>query len=1101
MRPLKLTLSAFGPFKKETVIDLEKLGTEGLYLICGDTGAGKTTIFDGIAYALYGAASGDTRAADMFRSEYAAEDTPTFAELVFLFDGKEYTVKRSPAYRKPKKRGGGYTNALPCAELRLPDGSVKSGVTTVTNEIKDLLGLDREQFSQIAMIAQGEFLKMLLASTDDRGALLSMLLKTKLYQTLQARLKEEAAACERECGKQREALLQYINGVEQIEGAPRAALDEAAAASPAAVLKTVKEIIEADAENVRRLAAETAAAEEEAARLNAARTRAEARKMTEENLRAAKKRLEEREATLSRLTAALEAEEARAGERQALSAEIAALEAELPSYDELEERRAIHEAEKAKVAADKRAFAKQREELKKMTEASEALKNEQLAVKDAPSKKAAFEAEFAAASARRDEAAAIKESAERLLKLKEELTAGKNSWEARRKAHEKEEKERARQLAAEKEALEELKKEAAQAAGAELALERAENRKREAENAAAQLLAFEARLDKYAACGDALEKAQKQVRQAQNAYEAANEKYSGKNIKFLSAQAGLLAAKLTQGAPCPVCGSPVHPAPAALAPEVPTEAELKRAKDHAEKAEKEYRALSEAAAFAKSEKEAAAEELLKNSAALFGETEMRDIRAAFAKRREENERELALVQAAVEAAAADVKNKGKLAESLASMEQALAAREEEARLFTADWLDASSAARSEMDRLAGMAENAAAALTEKAQKAYGEPDPAKALSRASAEVKKTDERIRALRQNITVEDVNVRRRALLESLIPQKEAEKDKAREALHARETAAAEAESSLAARLENLQASAAKLKFGDKKSARSAIEKKTEALESSQKRLAAARGEAEKGRAARDAAAGEITGLEKELQNSAPEDMDKISRELSAALERKAFAANRKDESASRLRANRKAAEAIEATASLMAEAERKRALIAPLADTANGTLPQKPRIMLETYVQTAYFDRILERANLRLMIMSNAHYELKRREDDGTLKSKIGLDLDVVDHYNGSRRSVKTLSGGEAFMASLSLALGLSDEIQQKTGGVRLDTLFVDEGFGSLDEESLESALKVLCALSGCGRLVGIISHVAELREKIDRQIVVTKDRAAGSAVRIN
>ena len=174
--------------------------------------------------------------------------------------------------------------------------------------------------------------------------------------------------------------------------------------------------------------------------------------------------------------------------------------------------------------------------------------------------------------------------------------------------------------------------------------------------------------------------------------------------------------------------------------------------------------------------------------------------------------------------------------------------------------------------------------------------------------------------------------------------------------------------------------------------------------------------------------------------------------------------------------------------------------LSDTANGTLSGKEKIMLETYIQTTYFDRIIARANTRMMVMSDGQYELKRRVDASNKRSQSGLDLDVIDHYNGSERCVKTLSGGESFIASLSLALGLSDEIQSSVGGIKLETMFVDEGFGSLDEESLQQVMKALVGLTEANQLIGIISHVAELKERIDKQIIVTKDNVGGSTARI-
>lgn len=174
--------------------------------------------------------------------------------------------------------------------------------------------------------------------------------------------------------------------------------------------------------------------------------------------------------------------------------------------------------------------------------------------------------------------------------------------------------------------------------------------------------------------------------------------------------------------------------------------------------------------------------------------------------------------------------------------------------------------------------------------------------------------------------------------------------------------------------------------------------------------------------------------------------------------------------------------------------------MSDTANGQLAGKDKIMLETFVQASYFDRILRRANIRLMVMSSGQYELKRAADASNQRSQSGLELNVIDHYNASERSVKSLSGGESFMASLSLALGLSDEIQSSSGGIRLDTMFVDEGFGSLDEETLSQALKVLISLAESNLLVGIISHVSELKERIDKQIVVKKEKNGGSRAEI-
>ena len=206
------------------------------------------------------------------------------------------------------------------------------------------------------------------------------------------------------------------------------------------------------------------------------------------------------------------------------------------------------------------------------------------------------------------------------------------------------------------------------------------------------------------------------------------------------------------------------------------------------------------------------------------------------------------------------------------------------------------------------------------------------------------------------------------------------------------------------------------------------------------------------------------------------------------------------SRLTANRASLTSIKEKAKDIELLEKRYSLVKSLSNTANGSIQGKEKIMLETYVQMTFFDRIIARANTRYMIMSGGQYELKRSKEAENNRSQTGLDLDVIDHYNGTERSVKTLSGGESFEAALSIALGLADEIQSSAGGVQIDTMFVDEGFGSLDEKSLDQAMKALAGLAQGNRLVGIISHVAELKNRIDKQIVVTKDQSGGSKATI-
>ena len=246
-------------------------------------------------------------------------------------------------------------------------------------------------------------------------------------------------------------------------------------------------------------------------------------------------------------------------------------------------------------------------------------------------------------------------------------------------------------------------------------------------------------------------------------------------------------------------------------------------------------------------------------------------------------------------------------------------------------------------------------------------------------------------------------------------------------------------------------------------------------------------------------VIQLKKQLEDTTAIDMDALSQKKAALTAQKAECLKEQKAIHNRLTTNRSCGKSIRKKSTELAALEEKQKWMRALSDTANGSVKGKERIMLETYIQTTYFDRIVARANVRLMKMTGGQYDLKRRKTAENMRSQSGLELDVIDHYNGTERSVKTLSGGESFQASLALALGLSDEVQMSTG-IQLDTLFVDEGFGSLDPESLNQAYHTLAGLTEGNRLVGIISHVAELKERIDKQIVVTKEKCGGSNAHI-
>lgn len=327
MRPLKLVMSAFGPYAGKTEIDFEKLGTQGLYLITGDTGAGKTTIFDAIIFALYGEASGSFRDASMFRSKYALPETPTYAELTFAYSGKTYRVCRNPEYMRPKDRGEGFTVQRADAALTFPDGHVITKVKDVTAAVTELIGLNRNQFMNIAMIAQGDFQNLLMAKTEERGKIFREIFHTKAYQILQERIKTDALAKKTEYEDAVKRILQYMDGVRVPQEHPCRALLEIAVKSRSAdntaeFLKELSAFIEEDGKTLAALSADMKKAEEELEQVNQRLGSARAAQRAAQQMQAAQEAIAREEKRLPALKAAYAAEQEKKDIREALAVEI-----------------------------------------------------------------------------------------------------------------------------------------------------------------------------------------------------------------------------------------------------------------------------------------------------------------------------------------------------------------------------------------------------------------------------------------------------------------------------------------------------------------------------------------------------------------------------------------------------------------------------------------------------------------------------------------------------------------------------------------------------------------------------------------------------------
>jgi len=919
MRPIKLKVSAFGPYAGRVNIDMDKLGSKGLYLITGDTGAGKTTIFDAITYALYGEASGANREPSMLRSKYAETDVPTEVELEFLYGGKIYKVKRNPEYERPKKSGDGVTTQKAEAELILPDGDVVTKQNEVNKAIIEIMGIDHKQFAQIAMIAQGDFLKLLLADTKDRQEIFRRIFNTGKYRVLQEKLKVELSVVNREYDDAKNSLNQYISGIVcdeddvlsvELNEVKNGYLDIAD------VIDLISRLIDKDKDINDKLDGELKATEKSIEGVKSRLQKAEEIESAKKSLKDAVDKRDGMLESLDMFKKSYENEKAKEANREELGNRIVLIREELDSYDELDKMEKGFDDLNISLNADK-------ESLDNANEITSRLSKE-------------------------------------ISNIREELKSLLDAGEVLAKINSDKEKEEQRLNG-----LNELKGELVKLSG--------------------KVKEYKESLEEY-------KKASDRDRELSNVYESMNK-------AFLEEQAGILADTLVDGDPCPVCGSTSHPLIAIKSKEAPSEADLKISNENYAKAKE------------------AADNLRLKSGSL--KTECDGLKARFEK---------------------DIKE------------------------------------------------------------LLGECSLNDAKERILSGINDSRDRINELKDRVNKEESRIKRKSEIEGLIPDEEkklSELEEAIDEIKGKLTSNGVRKEELSKQIVGLKKN---LKYDSKDAAEKVINELTdeirrmkEALDASEKKFMECQREI-------TVLGGRITELNKRLENVEEIDKDALIYEKKELEKRKEEISEKVSIISNRLFTNNTVLGNINMKSKDIVLLEDKLKIVRTLSNTANGSISGKEKIMLETYIQINYFDRIIARANTRFMIMSSGQYELKRRNVAGNNRSQSGLELDVIDHYNGSERSVKTLSGGESFKASLSLALGLSDEIQSSAGGIRLDTMFVDEGFGSLDEESLQQAIRALAGLTEGNRLVGIISHVGELKEKIEKQIVVTKEQSNGSKVEI-
>ena len=927
MKPLKLTMSAFGSYAGKNVIDFTGQ-QQGIFLITGDTGAGKTTIFDAITYALYNQTSGGERNGNMMRSQYARPETETYVELEFLYRGQTYRVRRNPDYKitKTLKNGKIREQKVPhSVELTLPDGTVFPEKKNATDaKIIEILGLTADQFSQIVMIAQGDFLKLLYTKSDERKMIFSKLFRTDIYWKIQENLRRKSMEMDERIQENDRAFEQEKSRIIPLPESEELPLDELVERLRERLKDALKE------QNLRRANVEE---------LNKKITKyEEINKLFRslEKIRQTGKELEARQA---------ESKERRQQIENARKADkvLVAEQQNLRQQQEVEQSAQAIAKMTETLANDQEMF----ESLKTQLQESEAKQKREAA--DIQKKMLALEQSFP--------------SYEALQNARSEEQQAKKVWEDLGKTSEESFHKKKAGIAALK-----------------------EQQKRQEQ---------------------VVEQTKKNWEQTSLGASESAKHYEHMYEAFLKEQAGILAENLSAGCPCPVCGSTVHPDPAKLSDHAVTELEVEQAKKTRAAAE-EKRDLAYAAFEAeKTEKQKLAQAVEKEEADFV-------LAQTIAKQqRKEAEQNYVSLQKIAE----QIREKlvypsfAEAKKQYAAMQKALAAAEQEIER-----------------KRQKVSELAEAMNTLKGQK-LAEEENQKTAKKLAAKTEKEYAKLLEKSGFVSEETYHL-------AILPER----------------------------------------------SRSKLEREEKEYESQCLRQQS-----------------EQKLLEKQVSGKTYTDTTELNEQLKAEKQALKEAEKTYMELHTAYENDRSVLQNCAVYLEKGKKLESEDQVIKSLSKTANGRLSGSAKIDFETYIQRQYFKQIIHEANKRLLTMSNHQFILKLKEEANTgRKTNEGLDLSVYSLVTDSERDVKTLSGGESFLAALAMALGLSDIVERSAGAIHPDMMFIDEGFGSLDAQSRQQAIEVLGELAGDSRMVGIISHVTELKEQIDRKLVVSRTDKGSRAV---
>lgn len=991
MKPLKLTMTAFGPFAGSETIDFSSLTENGIFLVTGPTGAGKTMIFDAICFALYGRASGDSRQNENFKSDFAPAGVLCAVAFDFELRGKRFSIFRQPQQQKLNTKGQ-MTTVPAKAELTLPDGSVVTGTAEVNLRIGEILGLTLAQFKQIVMLAQGEFKRLLEASSDDKQEIFRRIFSTQLFDRFSQALGERSRKLDDTIHKQLDAIKVLAGGIACAGDAELYAMTQAASIDAPTLLEALKRLIGRDCNALEQLEQSITQITEERDRLNP------------KQAAAINKKLEQRE-DLRKKLAVLQKKSGYVDEQKT----------------RLDRIRGAQQASRS-------------EQL--MEQLGGQIKQYRQELRGCQSRQPVYSIAMQKAKNAMEEAKAREGAKQALIEQRAALDSAFSSLQKRERCEAE---------------LVELRQKLAQALCKEQILQKLKVR--------SELLTQLDEAEKRLGYTQRLSELCLQLMEENQAFLSLKNEYIQQYDRFLSAQAGLLARTLEDHLPCPVCGSVSHPDPARLEKDMPTQNDLDQTKGRLDEQSAKISSL---------------------------ETELK---TTF--------RQLNYMDDVFSFDEADILNRmdevGKAVERFQAQKSTLQRQKKHL-----EWEIAEEKAFEERsdprynDEIFVLEE--IARLTSRIQRTKAEIDAKKAqideLETQLSEGMKNARQIEALSASLRaqIEQIDGQIASTTQQYISAK-SEFDEIRKTIEL----AQEKLSPL-----NEQYLAAQMKFHAELQSHCFVSREMyEEYRDAQEEIPKLEEIVQNYGNATAAISVELGALETELGEQQPIDLAALQQRHRVLTEELAQRSSDKVKLSARLQINTQACNAIAQRFDGMEALFDKYKNVNELYRLSSGNNAQ--RISFESYVLAAYFDDIIALANLRLDQMTNGRYELRRRTDREKFGRSSGLNLEILDHFSGKARHITTLSGGESFKASLALALGLADIVQIYSGGVVIDTMFIDEGFGTLDEESLGSAVQTLMSLKNDGRVVGIISHVAELKECIPARINVLPGKT-GSSCRI-